>query len=232
MFEQVEGLLREHAQLQEELADPALQATPEDIASAVTAFQEMLRIRRSSPLFRLRTQEEIQQRLHFLNVGPEQLPGLIVMALSDVAPELDPNYGMIVVVFNGTAEMQTFRAGWLQQADFALHPVQAASADPVAHETGAGFDAAAGSFTVPGYTAAVFVSAETPEITDEPLVTPEPTAAPTEAPKPIPTATPVPPMVEEPTEAPTSALPWLAGGGVLAALAGAYWWWKRRRSSK
>ena len=214
------------------LADPALQATPEDIASAVTAFQEMLRIRRSSPLFRLRTQEEIQQRLHFLNVGPEQLPGLIVMALADVAPELDPNYGMIVVVFNGTAEMQTFRAGWLRGTDFALHPVQAASADPVMHETGAGFDTAVGSFTVPAYTAAVFVSAETPEITDEPLVTPEPTAAPTEAPKPIPTATPVPPMVEEPTEAPTSALPWLAGGGVLAALAGAYWWWKRRRSSK
>lgn len=207
------------------LADPALQPAPADILDAVTYFQEVLRIRKSSRLFRMETAEDIQQRLHLLNTGPEQLPGLIVMALADDAPEeLDPDYGMIVVLFNGADAAQTFSASWLQQADFALHPIQAESADPVVRE--ARFDAAAGSFTVPGYTTAVFVSAAAPEVTDAPLVTPEPPVAPTEAPKPIPTSTP-PPVVDEPAES-ASALPWVVGGLGLAALGGAYLWWKRR----
>jgi hypothetical protein len=35
----------------------------------------MLAIRKSTPLFRLETQAEIQQRLAFHNTGPAQIPG-------------------------------------------------------------------------------------------------------------------------------------------------------------
>ena len=46
-------------------------------------FREMLAIRQSSPLFRLRTAPEVISRLAFHNTGPSQVPGLIVMSLDD-----------------------------------------------------------------------------------------------------------------------------------------------------
>ena len=39
---------------------------------------EMLVIRKTSKLFRLRTAEEIKKAVSFYNVGPDQIPGLIV----------------------------------------------------------------------------------------------------------------------------------------------------------
>ncbi len=39
---------------------------------------EMLVIRKTSGLFRLRTAEEIKKAVSFYNVGPDQVPGLIV----------------------------------------------------------------------------------------------------------------------------------------------------------
>ena len=47
------------------------------------ASTDLLRIRRSSPLFRLGTAAAIEQRLSFANGGPDQIPGLIVMRISD-----------------------------------------------------------------------------------------------------------------------------------------------------
>ena len=39
---------------------------------------EMLVIRKTSGLFRLRTADEIKKAVSFYNVGPDQVPGLIV----------------------------------------------------------------------------------------------------------------------------------------------------------
>ncbi|HSR64175.1 MAG TPA: alpha-1,6-glucosidase domain-containing protein, partial [Xanthomonadaceae bacterium] len=52
------------------LADPAIRPRPRDIAAARAMFRDLLRIRASTPLFRLRTAEEIRARLRFDNTGP------------------------------------------------------------------------------------------------------------------------------------------------------------------
>lgn len=138
------------------LANPALKPSSEDILLNVAVFREMLRVRYSSPLFRLRTAEQVQERVIFHNTGPNQLPGVIVMELSDVLGEdLDPQYARIVVVFNGANETVDFTAEGFVGLGFQLHPVQQASADLLAQT--AAFDSATGTFSVPRLTTAVFV---------------------------------------------------------------------------
>lgn len=136
------------------LANPDLVVDTEHMLAAHAHLREMLQIRFSSPLFRLQTAEDIQQRLAFHNTGPDQIPGVIVMSLSDLEGEaLDPNYTMIVVIFNATTETIAFPAGELATQNFRLHPVQANSADLIVREA----SYADGSFTVPPRTTAVFV---------------------------------------------------------------------------
>lgn len=146
------------AAMAERLGDPALQVSPADIQAAAAHFQEMLTIRRSSRLFRLETAEQVQQHLSFYNTGPDQVPGLIVMALENTGPDRLPDaYERIVVLFNAAPEAVTFSDAAFANAAFALHPAQQASAD--AALAGATYDAATGGFTVPGRTTAVFVVA-------------------------------------------------------------------------
>ncbi len=137
------------------LADPKLKPTPDQIKGANAYFQELLQIRKSSPLFRLQTAADVEQRLKFYNVGPDSVPGMIVMAISDSgSTTLDSKYSMIVVIFNATPTAQTFTDPAFKDLKFMLHPVQAASSDPVTRTSA--FSADKG-FTVPGRTAAVFV---------------------------------------------------------------------------
>ncbi len=60
------------------LANSAYAPQPANIAYTTAAFQNLLKIRYSSGLFRMTTEGEIQQNLTFLNTGPSQIPGLIV----------------------------------------------------------------------------------------------------------------------------------------------------------
>ena len=189
------------------LADPALKPAPSDITGAAAYFRELLQIRKSSPLFRLQTAEQIGRSLTFLNTGPEQTPGLIVMRLTDV-DGLDENYEDIVVLFNARPEAVTFADAGLAGLEFVLHPIQQNSVDAVVRESK--FDSATGAFGVPGRTTAVFVvKAEMVEPTATPAIT----------------ATPAP-------ETPSPQLPTLLlvlGGLVVAVLAGFFFW---RRSAK
>lgn len=177
------------------LANPALKPGSTEIGQAMTHFREMLQIRKSSKLFRLESGADIAARLKFLNTGPEQTPGLIVMQLDDtVGEDLDPNYDQIVVLFNGSNVEQSFATESLQGATLVLHPVQLNGQDAVVKT--ARFDATAGSFTIPARTTAVFVGtvgaqpAPTVEATTAPA---EPTTAPTVAPTtPAVTPSPVP----------------------------------------
>jgi pullulanase-type alpha-1,6-glucosidase len=197
------------------LEDPNLRASEADILSAAEHFREMLALRRSSPLFRLRTAEDVLARLSFLNTGPQQIPGLIVMSLSDVEGEdLDPNYERIVVLFNANKAVVAFTEASLKGLSFELHPIQQDSADAMVKR--ARFDAAGGEFTVPGRTTAVFVLGQTAPT----AVPPTPTVAPALAP----TATPAP----APQSAPDGglALWYIAAMAIVAVLV--YVW--RRRS--
>jgi pullulanase-type alpha-1,6-glucosidase len=138
------------------LADPALRPGPAEILAAAAHFREMLRVRRSSRLFRLRTAAEVQRRLSFLNTGPGQLAGLIVLRLLNAEPELrDEPYRQVAVLFNAAPHRQVLAAEVFRSARLQLHPVLAASADPVVRQ--ARFDPVIGTFVTPGRTAAVFV---------------------------------------------------------------------------
>ena len=59
------------------LANPALRPTPADIAFARDVSRDLLAIRASSTLLRLRTAADIRQRLTFPNTGPEQNPAVL-----------------------------------------------------------------------------------------------------------------------------------------------------------
>ncbi len=143
------------------LADPALKPAASDIAAANAHMAEMLAIRNSSKLFRLRTQEQITQRVSFANTGPDQVPGLVVMQIADQGKEklaggdLDRKSDGVVVLFNATDDPVDYKLADARGAGMMLHPVQAASADPVVRS--AAFDSGTGTFTVPARTTAVFL---------------------------------------------------------------------------
>ena len=90
------------------LDDPALEPAPADLDDATTAAADLLRIRFSSPLFRLGSADRIQDRVAFPIGGPGQTPGVITMTLDDQAGrDLDRRWEGIVVVFNATPDTQT-----------------------------------------------------------------------------------------------------------------------------
>lgn len=211
------------------LSDPALKPSPADIQFAAAHFREMLQIRKSSPLFRLQTAEQVQRALTFFNTGPDQTPGLIVMRLSDV-DGLGENYEDIVVLFNARPDAVSFADESFKGVAFELHSVQQNSVDAVLKT--AAFDAANGAFKVPARTAAVFVL---------PQAAPKATAAPTvtsaAALTPAPTSTPGPTVVlptvggsDTPPARPAPS-PALLGGLAVAILAvlGGIWAWRRRK---
>jgi len=137
------------------LSNPAYTPLPANIAYSKAAFRELLKIRYSSDLFRMATFEEIQQNLTFLNTGPNQTPGLIVMKLDANGG----NYGVykhIVVVFNATDAAVTFTDSRLQGLLLHLHPVQKNSSDPATRQST--FVSTAGTVTIPALTTAVFVA--------------------------------------------------------------------------
>jgi pullulanase len=137
------------------LSNPGYTPQPQNIAQTTAAFQELLRIRYSSGLFRMATPAEIQHNLTFLNTGPSQTPGLILMKLDANGG----NYGVyrhIVVVFNATNAQINFSDGRLQGLKLKLHPEQKNSADPITRQST--FNSQQGTATVPALTTAVFVS--------------------------------------------------------------------------
>jgi hypothetical protein len=137
------------------LADPGLNPALVDIEFSAAFFQELLQIRYGSKLFRLETAEDVQARVAFHNTGPDQLPGLIVMTVSDlVEPDLDHAHELFVVLVNANDEPQTITLPDLAGKELALHLVQVTSVDEVVKMSG--FDSASGTFMVPARTTAVF----------------------------------------------------------------------------
>jgi pullulanase/glycogen debranching enzyme len=138
------------------LSNPALKPSKDNILSAVNHFREMLRIRKSSKLFRLESADDINQRLRYYNPGPDAKAGLLVMTISDmVGVDLDSKYEQIVVVVNANDEAQSFAANDFKGKKMQLHPVLVESVDPVVKTST--FNTATGTFNVPARTTAVFV---------------------------------------------------------------------------
>jgi pullulanase-type alpha-1,6-glucosidase len=129
------------------LADPALKPGPADMSAAFHGALDLLRVRMSTPLFRLGTAAAIQDKVSFLDAPP----GVIAMLIDDAAgTEADPALDGVLVIFNAmpaSATVGSTGSGW------ALHPVQASGADPVVKTSTTRSD----SLTVPARTTAVFV---------------------------------------------------------------------------
>ncbi|MEV0005942.1 pullulanase-type alpha-1,6-glucosidase [Micromonospora sp. NPDC050980] len=135
------------------LADPKLVPGCAAIDLADARYAELLRIRRSSPVFGLPTAEQVQKRVAFPLSGEKETPGVLVMTLD--ARGLGGTWKSVTVVFNATPETAKQTVAGLRGADVALHPVLRNSADEVLRT--ASFDRAGGTFTVPARSVAVFV---------------------------------------------------------------------------
>jgi pullulanase len=136
------------------LANPALKAGRPQILAAYAHFLETVAIRKSTPLFRLRTAADVQSRLRYYNTGPSQIPGLIVMSVADDNGGVDRAHKRLVVVFNAANQTKNFNTPELQGVPLTLHPLQRISPDST--ERAASFNSSLGAFSIPGRTASVF----------------------------------------------------------------------------
>ncbi|TQJ49608.1 pullulanase-type alpha-1,6-glucosidase [Phycicoccus sp. SLBN-51] len=139
------------------LGNPALKPSASDVQGASAQAQDLLRLRFSSPLFRLGTADAINAKVSFPASGTADAhQGVIAMRVDDTkGTDADPALKGLVVVFNASAEPVNQKVPGLAGAALALSPVQANGSDPVVKTSG--WDAASGSATVPARTVAVFV---------------------------------------------------------------------------
>jgi pullulanase-type alpha-1,6-glucosidase len=136
------------------LADPNLKPSAKDIEGTYRHTLEMLVIRKTSGLFRLRSAEEIKKAVTFYNVGPQQIPGLIVERVANTGKSCFPASEAVVLV-NATPQPQTFSDPAFVKQPLLLHPIQQISQDPVVRTSK--FQKRTGTFTIPARTTAVFI---------------------------------------------------------------------------
>jgi pullulanase len=140
------------------LMQESVKPTGEEIEWTASATRDLLAIRASSTLFRLRTSDDIKQRLRFFNVGATQVPTVIAAEL-DGAQLAGANFKRVIYVINVDKVAQQVADARFINANFELHPIQRArnSADQrVARESR--FDPSTGRFAVPARSVSVFVS--------------------------------------------------------------------------
>jgi len=135
------------------LTNPNIDIRQKDMELSHQLFWEQLMIRYSSPLFRLQTAEQVHNRVAYHNTGPDQIPGIIAMTISDgvcTDDDLDNNLDGILVLFNADKTNKTIE---LNLKSMQMHEIHTESADPVQkHSTEAN-----GTFTIPGLTVSVYV---------------------------------------------------------------------------
>jgi len=145
------------AQLVSLAASPYTAATMSEMSFASQVFNEFLKIRASSPLFRLTSAQDIIDRVGFHNIGKRQTQGLIVMSIDDGTglTDLDPANDAIMVVVNGTDHQLSHTVKTAQ--GFQLDSIQANSIDSTVTTASFTQGVNEGTFTVPALTTAVFV---------------------------------------------------------------------------
>jgi pullulanase/glycogen debranching enzyme len=123
-----------------------------DIAFARDAFRDLLAIRASSTLFRMRSAADVAQRLHFHNTGPGQEPTVIAAHL-DGKGYPGAAFQGISYFINVDKVAHTVTIGEEKDRRYRLHPAHRADARARA----ATYDRATGTFSIPARTAVVFV---------------------------------------------------------------------------
>lgn len=140
---------------------PEMKPTKADMQQMVSYFEELTRLRKDNPLLTLGKGSEVIKRVDFRNVGPEQVPGLIVMTIDDgvsAGADMDPANDAAVVIINATPATQTvgnFKDG--EDQAIALDGFQLSAAHSSENSIAGDASFASGEFTVPAWSAAVFV---------------------------------------------------------------------------
>ena len=143
------------------LANPALKPAPADIAAAEAAAEDLLRLRFSTPLFRLGDAALIEAKVSFPGSGPDADPGVIAMRIDDsIGKDVDKRLEGVLVVFNASDEAVTQRIDGLAGRKYALSRVLARGSDDVVR--GTRWERATGEVTVPARTVTVLVEKERP----------------------------------------------------------------------
>lgn len=139
------------------LADARLKPAPADIEWTRAAFLDLMRIRSSSTLFRLRSAADVHERLRFLNTGPGQVPTVIAAHLrGDGYP--GAGFREVLYLVNVDLEPHSLAFDTERGKRYVLHPVHR---EPGAADRRAAgeslYDPLTGRFTVPARTAVAFV---------------------------------------------------------------------------
>ncbi|MFC0676498.1 alpha-1,6-glucosidase domain-containing protein [Lysobacter korlensis] len=139
------------------LRDASIKPTKREIEWTRDAFRDWLRIRASTPLLRLTSTQDVQQRLRFANTGPEQNPVVIAGHL-DGQGLPGARFSQLLYLINVSPEPQSLVLPSEAGKRYVLHPVQrdANAADARPREQ-ARFDSRSGRFSVPPRTAVVYV---------------------------------------------------------------------------
>ena len=145
------------AVMRELLSNELIKPSPAEIAWSREAFLDLLRIRASTPLFRLPSTEDIRARLRFDNLGATQNGKVIAMHLDGNQLEA-ANFKEVMVLFNVASETQTIEVSSEQQKKYLLHPVhlREKAADQRVKQF-ARYSAETGSFQLPPLSLVVFV---------------------------------------------------------------------------
>jgi len=135
----------------------AIQPQPADIRFTRDAFIDLLKIRASSSLFRLRTAADVAQRLTQHNTGPQQEPTVVVVQLEGRGLP-GAKFAEVLYALNASPQAQAVALPALRGRAYTLHPVHSAAtaADP-RPAAAARWQARDGTLLVPPRTAVVYV---------------------------------------------------------------------------
>ncbi|MFM1948723.1 MAG: Pullulanase precursor [Pseudomonadota bacterium] len=137
------------------LQNPKLRPTAQDIAWTRDAFRDLLKIRQSTELLRLKTAQDVQDRLRFLNTEPTADPRMVVGHLDGHGLK---DFAELIYFVNAAPQAQHFRTDTLAHKSFELHPVQAAqqAVDQRVRQE-ARYNKTNGDFEIPARSVVVFV---------------------------------------------------------------------------
>jgi pullulanase len=138
------------------LGNAAIKPTGVQIAWARDEFRDLLRIRRSTTLLRMRSADDIKARLRFFNTGSRQIPTLLVGDL-DGRGYAGANFEELTYFVNVDTAAHSIAIPALQGKAFELHPVHTAFGAADRRAAQATYDGASGTFTIPARTAVAFV---------------------------------------------------------------------------
>jgi pullulanase/glycogen debranching enzyme len=139
------------------LGNAAIKPTGNEIALARDMFRDLLKIRASTTLLRLRSAADIKSRLHFHNTGAAQVETVLVGQI-DGNGYAGANVKELVYLINVDKVARNVTVPALAGKAYTLHPVQAATtAADRRPANDARYESVSGKFTVPARTAVVYV---------------------------------------------------------------------------